>query len=56
MENSAEKETFYKANGPDGEEYVCPMSRRGEIRPNSEECVEADVVGRYAGNLEIVSR
>ena len=46
--------------GEDNQDYVCPLEtaeRDGRVSyDNLDDCVEADVVGRYSGGLKIVNR
>ena len=54
----ANSDTFKRVIAEDRNEYVCPL----ELTQNSsnlrvdqlDECVEADVVGRYSGSITIV--
>ena len=51
--------TFVYVKDKDGDKFLCPISsRRGDssktIELNSD-CIEADVIGRYAGNINIES-
>ena len=55
MKNS---ETYKKYTDSSGEAYFCPLGEDSEKDINSEwvagNCVEADVVGRYAGSINYV--
>ena len=49
---------FVKVKDMAGNEFVCPLNELRNIKNFSEEeledCFEGDVVGRYAGQLNIV--
>ncbi len=49
---------FRYVTGEDDNAYVCPLET-GEISGRAkmeqlDDCIEADVVGRYSGNIQIV--
>lgn len=52
-----ENTTFKRVTAQDNNEYICPMELAQNDHPLSEDelddCVEADVVGRYIGNLKM---
>jgi hypothetical protein len=51
---------FIYTTGEDDQAYVCPLEAVNSDEPVTleqlDDCVEADVVGRYSGNLTIVNR
>ena len=53
-----ETHIFRYATGEDDNAYVCPLKTReisGRVKMDQlDECIEADVVGRYSGNIQIV--
>ncbi len=57
---TAEKkdDVFVKVKDMAGNEFVCPLNELRNVKSVSEEelenCFEGDVVGRYAGQLNIV--
>ena len=52
-------DTFVLVKDGSGENFLCPLGIVKDVSsPNSDDlsdCVEADVVGRYAGNIKIKS-
>ena len=57
--NTETNETAYvKLKDGDGNEFVCPLNELRDTRSVSddelESCFEGDVVGRYAGQLNII--
>jgi hypothetical protein len=50
--------TFKRVTAQDNNEYICPLELTQKKQPLSieqlDDCVEADVVGRYIGNLKMV--
>ena len=57
---SSKKNTIYvRKTSKEGQEILCPSDDAGDpntiIKEDAEECVEQDVVGRYAGNIKIQS-
>ena len=51
---------FKFTTGEDNVDYACPLDTRetnGRVSMSQlDDCVEADVVGRYSGAIEIVNR
>ena len=51
-------EVFVRVKDMAGNEFVCPLNELRNVKNISEEeledCFEGDVVGRYAGQLNIV--
>jgi hypothetical protein len=49
---------YIRVENWNGEGYICPLGALtnpvDETRPNFGECVEEEVPGRYAGNLNII--
>jgi hypothetical protein len=58
MNTNSADEKYVRVQDTDGNLYVCPMegfSSQERIREDDlDDCVENDVVGRYAGQLAIV--
>lgn len=57
---SSKKSNIYVSKkSKNGDEILCPIEDNGDTITNDpddlEDCVEQDVVGRYAGNIEIRS-
>jgi hypothetical protein len=57
---SSKKSNIYvRKRSKDGEEILCPIDDSSDTITNAsddfEDCVEQDVVGRYAGKIEIRS-
>ena len=54
----AEERTFTRVKGTDDNEYICPLEmvqNNTSLREDQlDDCVEADVVGRYIGHLKMV--
>jgi hypothetical protein len=52
-------DTFVLVKDDSGEKFLCPLDTVKDVAsPNSDDltdCVEEDVVGRYAGNIKIKS-
>ena len=50
---------FIMVKDKDGERFLCPLSSsRSDSTKTielSDDCIEADVVGRYAGNINVAS-
>ena len=50
---------FKKVKNDSGEEYLCNINFLQKTKKSNfdetEECFEADVAGRYASNIEVVS-
>jgi hypothetical protein len=57
--NQKRSNIYIRKTSQEGQEILCPIDDAGD--PNTtfiednEECVEQDVVGRYAGNIEVQS-
>jgi hypothetical protein len=53
------KNTYINVKDQTGNDYLCPMNavkdRNAITDQEFDECVEKDVVGRYSGNIDIVS-
>jgi hypothetical protein len=51
-------DVYFKVKDMAGNEFVCPLDELRNVKNVSEEelenCFEGDVVGRYAGQLNIV--
>ncbi len=51
---------FKFTTGEDNNAYACPLNTaeiNGRVAANDlDDCVEADVVGRYSGSIDIVNR
>ena len=58
MSAHANEAVYVRVTDGTGDELVCPLDAvtdGGRIREAAEEdCIETDVIGRYAGNLNIV--
>lgn len=54
-----ENEAYTRVMAEDGHNYICPLKTAHTKTPLSldmlDDCVEAEVVGRYSGNLKIVA-
>lgn len=54
----SEEEKYFKIKDAAGGVFLCPMSALKRVEEASEEelanCVDEDVVGRYAGDIKIV--
>lgn len=52
-----ENTTFTRVTAQDNKDYICPLELAQSSQPLNEEqlddCVEAEVVGRYIGNLKM---
>ncbi len=50
---------YIPVKSKDGQDILCPVDDTGETIAKAEDeledCVEQDVVGRYAGNIEVRS-
>jgi len=57
--SSKKSNVYVRKKSKDGEEILCPIDEVGDpktiVKDDAEECVEKDVVGRYAANIEIRS-
>ena len=53
-----EQQKYLKVKDSVGNEFLCPLNSLIRVQDAKEEelaeCVEADVVGRYAGDIEVV--
>jgi hypothetical protein len=58
MNTEKKDDLFVKVKDMAGNEFVCPLSELRNVKSVSDEelenCFEGDVVGRYAGQLNIV--
>jgi hypothetical protein len=58
MKTEKKDDVFVKVKDMAGNEFVCPLNELRNVKNVSEEelenCFEGDVVGRYAGQLNIV--
>lgn len=52
-----DKPRYLKVKDQEGNEFLCPLEALKNVKDATDEelesCVEGDVVGRYAGNIEI---
>jgi hypothetical protein len=50
---------FILVKDKDGEKFLCPLNSSPSVSSKSielnDDCIEADVVGRYAGNIIVAS-
>jgi hypothetical protein len=57
-EKNSQRKKFIRLKDRAGSEFLCPLDALKSIEEATEgelaECVEGDVVGRYAGDIEIV--
>jgi len=57
-EKNFQRKKYIRLKDRAGSEFLCPLDALKSIEAATEEelaeCVEGDVVGRYAGNIEIV--
>ena len=58
MTAKIKKPKYFKLKDKDGNEFLCPLKALKHLADATteelDECVEADVVGRYAGDLRVV--
>jgi hypothetical protein len=58
MNTEKKDDLFVKVKDMAGNEFICPLNELRNVRSVSDEelenCFEGDVVGRYAGQLNIV--
>jgi hypothetical protein len=58
MKTETKESVFVKVKDMAGNEFVCPLNELRDVRKISdtelENCFEGDVVGRYAGQLNII--
>ena len=51
--------TFILVKDKDGEKFLCPLNSGRSISSKTielnDDCIEADVVGRYAGKINVAS-
>ena len=51
--------TFVLVKDKDGERFLCPINSSRSVSTKTielnDDCIEADVVGRYAGNINVES-
>jgi hypothetical protein len=54
----AQRKKYIRLKDKAGSEFLCPIDALKRVKDATEEelaeCVEGDVVGRYAGEIEIV--
>jgi hypothetical protein len=57
-EKDAHRKKYVRLKDKTGSEFLCPLDALKSVSKATEEelaeCVEGDVVGRYAGDIEIV--
>ena len=57
-EKNSQRKKYIRLKDRAGSEFLCPLDALKSIEEATEEelaeCVEGDVVGRYAGDIEIV--
>jgi hypothetical protein len=57
-EKNSQRKKYIRLKDRAGSEFLCPLDALKSIEKATEEelaeCVEGDVVGRYAGDIEIV--
>ncbi len=57
MESGEKRPKYLRVKDGTGNEYLCPLDALKHVKDatNEElsECVEGDVVGRYAGDIEV---
>lgn len=58
MTKESDNDVFVRVKDGAGNEFVCPLSGLRDVKDVSEDeledCFDGDVVGRYAGTLNIV--
>ena len=58
MKTEKKDDVFVKVKDMAGNEFVCPLNELRNVKnvreEDLEDCFEGDVVGRYAGQLNIV--
>ncbi len=58
MNTENKDDVYVKVKDMAGNEFVCPLNELRDVKGVSEEelenCFEGDVIGRYAGQLNIV--
>ena len=59
MTPETKKPKYFKLKDKDGNEFICPLKALKHIKDATaeelDECVEADVIGRYAGDINVIS-
>jgi hypothetical protein len=57
--SSRKRNVYVQKKSKDGQDILCPIDEvdnsHSTVEEKAEECVEKDVVGRYAGNIEVQS-
>ena len=57
MQTKDKKPKYLRVKDREGNEFLCPLESMKRVEEATEdeleECVEGDVVGRYAGNIEV---
>jgi hypothetical protein len=57
-DTDAQHKKYVRLKDKAGSEFLCPLDALKSVKDATEEelreCVEGDVVGRYAGDIEIV--
>jgi hypothetical protein len=58
MVNEVKRAKYLKIKDQSGNEFLCPLDALKSVMDATpeelEDCVEGDVVGRYAGDIEIL--
>jgi hypothetical protein len=58
MNKEKKDDVFVKVKDMAGNEFICPLNKLRNVKTVSDEeledCFEGDVVGRYAGQLNVV--
>lgn len=57
MESGGQSPKYLKVKDKTGNEFLCPLDALKSVKDATpeelEDCVEGDVVGRYAGDIEV---
>jgi hypothetical protein len=57
-DKNTQRKKYVRLKDKAGSEFLCPLDALKSVKDATEEelaeCVEGDVVGRYAGDIEIV--
>jgi hypothetical protein len=57
-DQEAQRKKYIRLKDKAGSEFLCPIDALKSVKDATEEelaeCVEGDVVGRYAGEIEII--
>jgi hypothetical protein len=57
MKIDVKKPKYLRIKDREGNEFLCPLESMKRVEEATEDeleaCVEGDVVGRYAGNIEV---